>query len=1054
MAVASLARMSDGTDINRSAVLASDGFRFGFDSHFGAVPSVTYENQELVNSLPSGVTAFYQAGGKNHSQRSPNGFDENRIARFGDAATQPYSYYARETIYQPPTGQNPNATYAVSGFAPVTWTSWQSSEDSIPLNPGKADHGWVTKYHLLGNADSGQFEGAGVPIFFQGSAADSSGILMIGNARPDVAAADWNDRLAEFGDGRFAAKVRVSLSEATDPGAFAGLLFRRQVPTGRAAGANATRTSAAAFAAPGYSANVNRDGVIALQRSNGAGGLPENLWVSDPILEIRNAVRSAAGVELELRTDNNNPKDVQFFVNGVLRHTLRDESPILGPHFGLFAATTSGKIKFSHRTVYDVGLEYTAKYTARTDGTIESDISIQNAAGVLAPHDLSFTNLPVAFLTGQISDPPNRAAEAINQRGNVTNGANEIVPVLRPDGTDYALWVGRAERTSGLFNIPVLAEINGQPASEAHALIAKTSATGDPVIALNALPGSAFNGSPVSLNSVRLVSLWSATVPQAAIAGTVFEDFDGDGTRDADDRGIGQIAVYVDVNNNGRRDDREPTTLSQPSGNYRFAHRLPGSYIVRAQLNTDWHGTFPTAGVYDVQLSSGQSVGGRDFGFYRPSIISGRIFADANADGIADPTEKSVSGITVYIDSNQNSRIDAGEPVRTSDANGRYSFPDLAPGTYDVRIIRRAFGRITRPEQVFYRPLVLSGQQFTDLDFGVERPWVVGRHIFYNQSRFDGNRASIDPADDQAIAPDKSALVPRQQATFGNYTNFSRGINGIMIDIIDMPGTPTLDDFEFRIGNGKYEKDWRIAPAPAAMDIRRGEGVEGSDRIVMVWPDGAIRNQWLMVKVLATSRTGLASPDVHFWGNAVGEVGNQADSTVIDALDQAAIKSNFTDNTDPSNRYDINRDGTVNATDVALAQTVNPPLLLLDTRGDLNSDGFMNAADIDRMFSAIRNQNTEPRYDLNSDDVISWSDAIELVKNVLCTYFGDANVDGVFDSSDLVLIFQCGEYEDGLARNSGWACGDFDGDQDFTSADLVSAFIDGGYEKQRGPILA
>ncbi len=59
---------------------------------------------------------------------------------------------------------------------------------------------------------------------------------------------------------------------------------------------------------------------------------------------------------------------------------------------------------------------------------------------------------------------------------------------------------------------------------------------------------------------------------------------------------------------------------------------------------------------------------------------------------------------------------------------------------------------------------------------------------------------------------------------------------------------------------------------------------------------------------------------------------------------------------------------------------------------------------------------------------------------------GDSNLDGLFDSSDLVTIFQAGEYEDALQDNSTWAEGDWNGDREFTSEDLVLAFQAGSYE--------
>ena len=68
------------------------------------------------------------------------------------------------------------------------------------------------------------------------------------------------------------------------------------------------------------------------------------------------------------------------------------------------------------------------------------------------------------------------------------------------------------------------------------------------------------------------------------------------------------------------------------------------------------------------------------------------------------------------------------------------------------------------------------------------------------------------------------------------------------------------------------------------------------------------------------------------------------------------------------------------------------------------------------------------------------------------TWVGDADLNQVFDSSDLVAVFIAGQYEDGIPMNSGWAEGDWNGDGEFDSADFVAAFTDGGYEQ--GPRVA
>ena len=58
---------------------------------------------------------------------------------------------------------------------------------------------------------------------------------------------------------------------------------------------------------------------------------------------------------------------------------------------------------------------------------------------------------------------------------------------------------------------------------------------------------------------------------------------------------------------------------------------------------------------------------------------------------------------------------------------------------------------------------------------------------------------------------------------------------------------------------------------------------------------------------------------------------------------------------------------------------------------------------------------------------------------------GDANADGRFDSADIVALFQAGQYEDWLAKNSIFQTGDFNADGEFDSADLVYAFAYGVY---------
>lgn len=68
-----------------------------------------------------------------------------------------------------------------------------------------------------------------------------------------------------------------------------------------------------------------------------------------------------------------------------------------------------------------------------------------------------------------------------------------------------------------------------------------------------------------------------------------------------------------------------------------------------------------------------------------------------------------------------------------------------------------------------------------------------------------------------------------------------------------------------------------------------------------------------------------------------------------------------------------------------------------------------------------------------------------LVGDALEFFPGDANRDGVFNSTDLTAVFQTGEYEDGVPDNSTWEDGDWNADGEFDTSDLVLAFQKGTY---------
>jgi hypothetical protein len=101
--------------------------------------------------------------------------------------------------------------------------------------------------------------------------------------------------------------------------------------------------------------------------------------------------------------------------------------------------------------------------------------------------------------------------------------------------------------------------------------------------------------------------------------------------------------------------------------------------------------------------------------------------------------------------------------------------------------------------------------------------------------------------------------------------------------------------------------------------------------------------------------------------------------------------------------------------------------------GDFNTDYVVNATDIDLLSAAINNHSTNyATYDLTKDGSVNSADMDYLIKTILHTYYGDADLNGSVGVSDLSVLAAYYNTPSGAS----WANGDFDGNGAVGVSDL------------------
>ena len=182
------------------------------------------------------------------------------------------------------------------------------------------------------------------------------------------------------------------------------------------------------------------------------------------------------------------------------------------------------------------------------------------------------------------------------------------------------------------------------------------------------------------------------------IQGQSFNDINRNGVRDeADEPGRGWT-VYLDQNNNGILDPREPSTNTGETGEYEFTE-LPAlrEYVVRQVPKLNWVDSAAFGSSYEVFLDANETESGLDFANRRTAEVAGQggngvimvsVFNDLNNNGVQDPNEQLRPDREVYVDVNNNGVYDEDTDRIGILTEGKYRFEGLPIISHEVRLRR------------------------------------------------------------------------------------------------------------------------------------------------------------------------------------------------------------------------------------------------------------------------------------------------------------------------------------------------------------------------------
>jgi hypothetical protein len=267
---------------------------------------------------------------------------------------------------------------------------------------------------------------------------------------------------------------------------------------------------------------------------------------------------------------------------------------------------------------------------------------------------------------------------------------------------------------------------------------------------------------PVELHASPSKSTSPVTAfPDPGVIGnSIWQDIDRDGVQDFNEPGIPNVTLelYSDPNGDGSPADGSliGTTITDLNGNYIFLNLGVGNYIVDVtDVNGMLTGYSLTTGSTDphgpIAIDYGTHYLEADFGYAHTdttkAVIGDFVWSDADNDGIQDPGEPGIGGVTIDLlaDLDGDFNWDDVIATTTTTTDGFYHFMNVDPGDYKVDVtdtggVLSGYSLTSGPHSSVDPTQVIrmaAGDKFVTADFGYNNASLgsIGNQVWVEQDK-------------------------------------------------------------------------------------------------------------------------------------------------------------------------------------------------------------------------------------------------------------------------------------------------------------------------------